>query len=111
MNAAKFLQAYAQGTRDFRRAELRGATLPDANLAGANLEGADLRRANLEGAELPSADLLRVARRSEVAASILTRAGAADGPQLIKLQRPRSSYTRVRAICAGLAPVFRRRCK
>jgi uncharacterized protein YjbI with pentapeptide repeats len=62
MNESELLSRYASGERDFRGAnlscaDLRGATLRDANLRGAHLSCADLRDATLRGADLRGANL------------------------------------------------------
>lgn len=90
MDAAQLLHRYAEGQRDFswadlRRADLRGASLPDINfyradLTGALLDGANLRRsnflkANLTKANLSDADLTGAnLKRTDLTGAILTGA-------------------------------------
>jgi uncharacterized protein YjbI with pentapeptide repeats len=57
MIARELLEKYRDGVRDFRRLDLSGEELTDANLSGADLSDADLRRANLFGAKLFRTDL------------------------------------------------------
>lgn len=54
---ATLLEKYAQGRRDFIRAELSDADLPGVNLKGSDLSYADLSAANLCGANLRGTDL------------------------------------------------------
>lgn len=57
MNADELLALYKTGNRKFRRADLRGAALPNADLTGADLREANLTEANLTRAVLTEADL------------------------------------------------------
>ena len=62
VTAANIRELYAEGRRDFTRADLswanlRGSDLSGANLRWADLRGADLRWANLRGSDLSGADL------------------------------------------------------
>lgn len=90
MDAAQLLHRYAKGQRDFswadlRRADLRGASLPDINfyradLTGARLDGVNLRRAsflkaNLTKANVSDADLTGAnLKRADLTGTILTGA-------------------------------------
>jgi hypothetical protein len=79
-----FIEAYKQGERDFRRANLRRADLSDADLRRANLSDADLSDANLSAANLRRANLsdadLRRAnlRRANLSDANLRRANLSD---------------------------------
>ncbi|MEA5550367.1 pentapeptide repeat-containing protein [Anabaena cylindrica UHCC 0172] len=55
--AAKMLEEYAAGKRDFEKAELGNADLQCLDLKGSNLSYADLSEANLSGANLRGCDL------------------------------------------------------
>ncbi|ALF55209.1 low-complexity protein [Nostoc piscinale CENA21] len=54
---ATLLEKYAEGQRDFERAELGDADLQGVNLKGSDLSYADLSTANLQGANLRGSDL------------------------------------------------------
>lgn len=59
MDAEQLLKRYADGTRDFSWADLRGANLVGASLPGINLYRADLTGATLERADLRQANFLK----------------------------------------------------
>jgi hypothetical protein len=59
MNAQQLLERYANGTRDFSGADLRGVDLSHASLVGINLYRADLTDATLEQADLREANFLK----------------------------------------------------
>jgi uncharacterized protein YjbI with pentapeptide repeats len=52
VDAGTLIKVYSAGTRDFSRANLRGADLRDANLWWIDLEFANLSGADLVGANL-----------------------------------------------------------
>lgn len=56
-SAAKILEEYKAGKRDFERAELSDANLQGIDLKGSDLSYADLSEANLIGANLRGCDL------------------------------------------------------
>ncbi|MBF1999826.1 MAG: pentapeptide repeat-containing protein [Synechococcales cyanobacterium M58_A2018_015] len=56
MNTQELLSRYQQGERNFRRADLRGASLVNRDLSDADFSGADLRGANFSRATLRSAN-------------------------------------------------------
>ena len=56
-NAAELQQRYAQGERDFSKANLAATDLRDMDLKGANLQGANLKGAYLRGANFKEANL------------------------------------------------------
>ncbi|MBD2774239.1 pentapeptide repeat-containing protein [Iningainema tapete] len=56
-SVAALVEMYAEGKRDFSRAELGNADLQGVNLRGADLSYADLSEANLKNANLRGADL------------------------------------------------------
>ena len=66
MAASKLLQVYAEGERDFRRANLSGASLGEADLREAWLEEAGLRDAWLRGANLRGANLQEANLRGSI---------------------------------------------
>ncbi len=56
-SAATLVESYAQGKRDFSKAELGNADLQGINLKGSDLSYADFSEANLSGANLRGTDL------------------------------------------------------
>ena len=56
-SAAKILEEYAVGKRDFEKAELGEADLQGLDFKGSNFSYADLSKANLSGANLRGCDL------------------------------------------------------
>ena len=56
-SAAKIVEEYAIGKRDFEKAELGDANLQSLDLKGSNFSYADLSRANLSGTNLRGCDL------------------------------------------------------
>ncbi|BAZ86787.1 pentapeptide repeat-containing protein [Dolichospermum compactum] len=56
-SAARILEEYAMGKRDFERAELGDANLQSLDLKGSDFSYADLSKANLSGANLRGCDL------------------------------------------------------
>ncbi len=56
-SAAKIVEKYAVGKRDFERAELGNADLPSLDLKGSNFSYADLSTANLSDTNLRGCDL------------------------------------------------------
>ncbi|TAF11007.1 MAG: pentapeptide repeat-containing protein [Nostocales cyanobacterium] len=56
-SAARIVEEYAVGKRDFEKAELGEANLQNLDLKGANFSYADLSTANLSGANLRGCDL------------------------------------------------------
>ena len=66
MAAYRFLRAYAEGERDFRRANLSGASLGEADLREASLQEAGLRDAWLQGANLRGANLQEANLRGSI---------------------------------------------
>lgn len=55
MRAEELLEIYAEGERNFPKAQLSSANLKGADLSGINLQGATLYRANFSGADLTGA--------------------------------------------------------
>jgi len=58
MDAGELLRLYAEGKRNFHRANLSETDLSEANLSGADLSEADLSGASLSGTNLSEADLI-----------------------------------------------------
>ncbi|MDK2409494.1 pentapeptide repeat-containing protein [Aphanizomenon sp. PH219] len=56
-SAARIVEEYMMGKRDFERAELGDANLQSLDLKGSDFSYADLSRANLGGANLRGCDL------------------------------------------------------
>jgi len=56
-SAARILEEYAVGKRDFEKAELGEADLQGVDLKGSDFSYADLSKANLSGANLRGCDL------------------------------------------------------
>jgi uncharacterized protein YjbI with pentapeptide repeats len=56
-SAARILEEYAVGKRDFEKAELGDADLQGLDLKGSNFSYADLSKANLSGTNLRGCDL------------------------------------------------------
>jgi len=56
-SAARIVEEYTMGKRDFERAELDDANLQSLDLKGSDFSYADLSRANLGGANLRGCDL------------------------------------------------------
>ncbi|MEA5575671.1 pentapeptide repeat-containing protein [Anabaena sp. UHCC 0451] len=56
-SAARIIEEYAVGKRDFEKAELGEANLQGVDLKGSDLSYADLSAANLSGANLRGSDL------------------------------------------------------
>lgn len=56
MNAREVLRRYANGERDFRRANLRGQSFKGQDLSGANFSEADIRGANFTNTILQGAN-------------------------------------------------------
>lgn len=59
MDEQQLLRQYAEGKRNFTRANLKGMDLPRAKLAAINLSRANLAFANLRGADLSEANLVK----------------------------------------------------
>ena len=59
MTVEELLTAYANGERNFKEVDLRGAYLQEAYLQEADLQGANLQGANLQEADLQGANLRR----------------------------------------------------
>jgi uncharacterized protein YjbI with pentapeptide repeats len=56
-STATLVASYAAGRRDFSKAQLGNADLPDTDLKGCDLSYGDLSTANLSGANLRGCDL------------------------------------------------------
>ncbi|MTJ50838.1 pentapeptide repeat-containing protein [Dolichospermum sp. UHCC 0259] len=56
-SAARIVEEYAMGKRNFEKAELGDANLQSLDLKGSNFSYADLSKANLSGANLRGCDL------------------------------------------------------
>ena len=50
MKASELLKRYAEGTRDFRRVNLKGQSFKGQNLAGADFSEADIQGTNFTNA-------------------------------------------------------------
>jgi len=83
---------YAQGQRDFSKAQLRRADLRGVNLSGINLRGADLSYANLRDADLSYADLRECYLNEANLIGTKFKKANLEGAYLIKAYLTRASF-------------------